>query len=84
MDNLKSLGLILLTGFIAMMGLASAEDVPKATLHVEVFGSVGQKVPNPVLHLYTNDRKQDLAGARQGNTITGVPFGQRGHQAAAR
>lgn len=76
MDNLKSLGLIPLVGLLAVLRLASAEDVPTATLHVEVFEAFGQRVTNPVLHLYTVDRKQDLAGARQGSTIIGVPYGR--------
>jgi hypothetical protein len=76
MDNLKSLGLIPLVGLMAVLQLASAEDVPKATIHVQVFGAFGEKVTNPVLHLYTIDRKQELEKAWQDSTIVGVPFGR--------
>lgn len=76
MDNLKSLGFIPLFGLMAVLRLASAEDVPMATLHVQVFGAFGEKVTNPVLHLYTLDRKQELGRVRQGNAIVGVPYGR--------
>ncbi len=60
-----------------MLRLASAEGVPTATLHLQVFGPFGEKILNPVLHLYTVDRKQDLAGAQQSSTtIVGVPYGR--------
>ena len=55
---------------------ASAQGVPTATLHVQVFGPFGEKILNPVLHLYTVDRKQDLAGGQQDSTIIGVPYGR--------
>lgn len=76
MHHLRSLGLIPLVGLMIVLRLASAEDVPTATLHVQVFGAFGENVTSPVLHLYTVDRKQDLAGGQQDSTIIGVPYGR--------
>jgi len=76
MDTFRWSGFALFIGVTALMRLASGQNLPTATLHVEVFGAFGERISNPVLHLYTVDRKQDLAVARQGNTILRVPYGR--------
>jgi hypothetical protein len=75
MRNLRPFGQFLLA-FLGAFGIAGGQGTPTGTLQVQVFGPFGEKIPNAVLLLYTPDRRQDLAGARQGNRIAGIPYGR--------
>ena len=50
-------------------------DLPRATVHVKVFGPFGDQVQKAEIHLFTSDRKRDLSRPGQGSRIIGVPFG---------
>src|SRR5581483_5871198 len=50
--------------------------LPRAAVHVDVFDPFGGAVRNATVHLYTPDRKRDVASPAGGSTLTDVPYGQ--------
>ena len=51
-------------------------ELPRATIHVDAFGPFGHPIANPILHLYTPDRKEDFVKKISGSKIEDVPYGQ--------
>jgi len=51
------------------------DRLPVATVHVDVFGPFGEKIPNPEVRLFTSDHKRELAKGEQRLTIPEVPYG---------
>lgn len=51
--------------------------LPRATVHVQVFGAFGTSIPESQthVHLFTPDRKLDFAAQGQGATIADIPYG---------
>jgi len=69
--------MVLLAGVLAGWCQINAQPgLPVATVHVEVFGPFGDRIPAPEVRLYTPDRKRDLARTELDTSIPGVPYGQ--------
>ncbi len=58
-------------------GQQDGAALPRSTIHVSLFGCFGEKVPPQTaqIHLFTADRKRDIAPPGHNLVITGVPFG---------
>jgi hypothetical protein len=67
---------LMIIGVTAPCRSQTTADVPHATVHISAFGPFGQAIDKPTLHLYTPDRKQDLARGSNGRKIDKVPYGQ--------
>jgi hypothetical protein len=56
-------------------GHAEGVELPTSTVHVQAFGPFGEKITAFQIHLYTPDRKRDLARPGQPSPIANVPYG---------
>lgn len=63
---------------LTAMLLRAQADLPQATVHVDAFNAFGRRIRDEDLHihLFTTDRKRDLAQQIKGLAISNVPYGE--------
>lgn len=77
MPSVNVAGLVILAaGTCGLSAQVTGERPPRGTISIEAFGPFGGRLERPTIHLFTLDRKQDLARDRHALTLKEVPYGR--------